>query len=67
MALKFSNLRLPRTTNEKRAAVAFDDDFVGPRAKRAAHNLPDVYDDKFVSESKTWKRAKRKRQWQKQN
>lgn len=58
-------LRHPKTTNEKRQC--YDDDtaeFVKIRAKRKARRLPDVYDDQFVVESKTWKRAKRKRQWQ---
>lgn len=57
-------LRSPRTTNEKRDAAASEADGIKVRAKRTHRRLPDVYDDIFITESKSWKRAKRRKQWQ---
>jgi len=57
--------RRPRTTQEKRAY--FDHIRQGARVRGRRHpcNLPDVYDDRYISNLSTgsWKRTKKRKQW----
>lgn len=61
-----SFIRRPKTYGEIKSSIVVDEEFEIPlRAKRRPHNLPSSWDDQFVHESKSWKRARLKKQWQK--
>lgn len=52
------NFRRPKSTNEKRQ---WDPEY--GRLKRSPSLLPDEYDDKYRSGSKSWKSKKKQKQW----
>ena len=54
------NYRHPKTTQERRASQERNDPLI--RRKRAARNLPTVYDDIPIHREKSWKK-KRKTQY----
>lgn len=57
--------KAPRTMNEKRVYAEYGTEYV--RGKRRANNLPDSWDDYPRSDCKikhSWKKLKRKKQWE---
>lgn len=62
----YGNWRHPRTYQEKKAYYdALDqEEPVKVRSRRAAHLLPDLWDDNYAHAEKCWKRqSKRRHQW----
>ena len=62
----FGSFRYPRSMQEKRWALAWDDEEDCPpvRGRRRPRQLPDAWDDYYAHSEKSWKKqSKRKHQW----
>jgi hypothetical protein len=65
----YGHWRAPKTTNERRWAHAWDDEEFAPRTgfargRRRANALPNLWDDLYGHNDKSWKtQSKRRHQW----